>query len=418
MMKKELLFSSLKKFARAFLVMFLILACAVGGVALAGTPTDSYTTLLIHADGADATTLITDASSFHHAMTANGNAQVDTAQSKFGGGSMLFDGSGDYYSTPDSNDFEMSNGDFTLDLWAYPTSVSGNQGLLVKNYASGYSPFLIFRAATSYQFYAASADGSWDICSATSMGTATINTWSHLAVVRQGNTFTTYQDGVSQGSCTSSGTLANNTNDLAIGIQTSANGATSFTGNIDEVRVSKGIARWTANFTPPSSAYGGTDVTFTEATSVTGDFNVTSSISKGSGTFLIDHPLDPKNKLLYHSFVESPDVKNIYDGVAILDKRGEAKIVLPAYFMALNKDFRYLATPIGEPMPGLYLKKDVSRNRFMISGGTPGGKISWQVTGIRHDPYILANPIVPEVEKTDETIVKKGEYVFEGYGKK
>jgi hypothetical protein len=156
-------------------------------------------------------------------------------------------------------------------------------------------------------------------------------------------------------------------------------------------------------------------VTITSNVTVTGDYDTTGSLSKGSGSFLIDHPLDPENKLLYHSFVESPDVKNLYDGLATLDENGEARITLPSYFMALNEEFRYLATPIGEPMPGLFLSREVARNRFVISGGAPGGRVSWQITGIRHDPYIEANPIVVEVEKTDETVVKKGEYVWEGY---
>ena len=139
--------------------------------------------------------------------------------------------------------------------------------------------------------------------------------------------------------------------------------------------------------------------------------SVVGALAKGSGTFVIDHPLDPENKLLFHSFVESPDVKNIYDGVAELDSGGEATIELPWYFMELNEDYRYLATAIGEPMPNLYLKEGVKTNEFTIAGGVPGGRVSWQVTGVRHDPYILANPIIPEVEKSPNEIVNKGEYL-------
>ncbi len=167
------------------------------------------------------------------------------------------------------------------------------------------------------------------------------------------------------------------------------------------------------------SAYGVAEaLVLTKASSVVGGVSATGALSKGSGTFVIDHPLDPANKLLYHSFVESPDVKNIYDGIATLDSKGEAVIELPDYFDALNKDFRYLATPIGRPMPELHLKREVSTGflglgaaRFALAGGVPGAKVSWQITGIRHDPYIEANPIVPEVEKTDATLVKKGEYL-------
>ena len=156
----------------------------------------------------------------------------------------------------------------------------------------------------------------------------------------------------------------------------------------------------------------------TTGTRVLGDASVAGALSKGAGSFVIDHPLDPKNKLLYHSFVESPDVKNIYDGIALLDKNGYVAIELPDYFLALNKDFRYLATGV-DSMPNLHLEEGVHRKFrvggpvFEIAGGTPGGKISWQVTGIRKDPLIMAHPIITEVEKGPDERVDKGECIFE-----
>lgn len=157
----------------------------------------------------------------------------------------------------------------------------------------------------------------------------------------------------------------------------------------------------------------------TESSSFAQNLIVDGTVSKGSGSFVIDHPLDPKNKLLYHSFVESPDVKNIYDGIATLDKNGEATIELPVYFLALNKDFRYLGTPIGQPMPNLFVKQEVrkrffglfGRPVFKISGGAPNGRVSWQVTGIRQDPLITLRPIRVEVEKGPDQLVGKGEYL-------
>ena len=83
-------------------------------------------------------------------------------------------------------------------------------------------------------------------------------------------------------------------------------------------------------------------------------------LSKPGGPFKIDHPLDPANKYLYHSFVESPDMKNIYDGVVALDEKGEAEIELPDWFGALNKDFRYQLTAIGAPGPNLYIAEEIS----------------------------------------------------------
>jgi hypothetical protein len=154
---------------------------------------------------------------------------------------------------------------------------------------------------------------------------------------------------------------------------------------------------------------------FTSDTAALDDFDVAGAVSKSSGTFVIDHPLDPANLLLFHSFVESPEVKNLYDGTTLLDGGGEASVRLPAYFEALNKDFRYQLKPIDKPMPNLYVKEEVKNNRFVIGGGVPGGWVSWQVSGVRHDPYILANPIIPEVEKGPEQLAEKGEYLFDGY---
>ncbi len=83
-------------------------------------------------------------------------------------------------------------------------------------------------------------------------------------------------------------------------------------------------------------------------------------LQKPGGQFKIDHPLDPANKYLSHSFVESPDMKNIYDGVVVLDNKGEAEIELPDWFGALNKDFCYQLTAIGAPGPNLYIAKEIS----------------------------------------------------------
>jgi hypothetical protein len=144
-----------------------------------------------------------------------------------------------------------------------------------------------------------------------------------------------------------------------------------------------------------------------------GSLAITGALSKGSGTFEIDYPLDPKNKLLFHSFVESPEAKNMYNGIATLDQSGEATIVLPAYWDALNGEPRYQFFPLSEAMPNLYIKTEEHDNQFTIAGGKPGGTISWQITGVRHDPYIVANPIIVEVPKGPNQIVNKGECLFE-----
>ncbi len=95
-------------------------------------------------------------------------------------------------------------------------------------------------------------------------------------------------------------------------------------------------------------------------------------------------------KYLYPSFVESPDMKDIYDGVVVLDSRGEAVVKLPEWFEALNTDFRYQLTPIGAPGPYLHIAAKVANSLFKIAGGTGGMEVSWQVTGIRQDAYANA----------------------------
>lgn len=153
-------------------------------------------------------------------------------------------------------------------------------------------------------------------------------------------------------------------------------------------------------------------VTFSGNVKFTGNLTITGALSKGSGTFEIDDPIDPANKILFHSFVESPDAKNIYNGTATLDKKGEAVIALPAYFDALNTDVHYQFFALDQAMPNLYISQEEHDNQFAISGGVPGGKVSWQVTGVRHDPYILKHPIIPEVEKGPGKPVDKGQCLY------
>lgn len=138
-----------------------------------------------------------------------------------------------------------------------------------------------------------------------------------------------------------------------------------------------------------------------------GEVAVIGHLSKSSGGFLIDHPLDPANKHLSHSFVESPDMKNIYDGVVVLDANGEGIVELPAWFEHLNTDFRYQLTCIGGYAP-VYIAQEVQGNRFKIAGGTPNIRVSWQVTGIRQDAWANAHRIQVEEEKS---LVERGNYL-------
>jgi len=146
-----------------------------------------------------------------------------------------------------------------------------------------------------------------------------------------------------------------------------------------------------------------------------GRVHVQGTIStSGVKPFKIDHPLDPENRYLMHAAVESDEVLNTYSGNVVLDLRGEAVVGLPEWFETLNTDFRYSLTAVGTPGPGLYVAEEVTGNHFRIAGGTPGGKVSWQITARRNDPGMQLRPFHTEVEKTGE---ERGTYLDpEAYG--
>lgn len=148
-----------------------------------------------------------------------------------------------------------------------------------------------------------------------------------------------------------------------------------------------------------------------------GDVNVSGNLSKAGGTFKIDHPQDPENKYLIHSFVESPDMMNVYNGNCVTDIYGNATIALPTYFESENKEFKYQLTVIDNSADFIFAKvtQEVSNNSFQIRTSKPNIKVSWQVTGVRQDPWANAHRVVPELEKSSKD---KGYYIHpELYGK-
>lgn len=140
---------------------------------------------------------------------------------------------------------------------------------------------------------------------------------------------------------------------------------------------------------------------------ITGDLNVSGSIAKAAGTFKIDHPVDPKNKYLVHSFMESPDMMNYYSGNITTNANGYATVELPQYFEAANKDYRYQLTTIGSFARAI-VKEEIDNNRFVIQTEEPNVKVSWQVTAIRNDAYAQKNRIQPVINKTES---EKGKYL-------
>jgi Concanavalin A-like lectin/glucanases superfamily len=219
---------------------------------------DSFTKILLHGDGADASTTFTDSNvgGSAHTWTAAGNAQIDTAQSKFGGASMLFDGTGDWITTPDHADFALGSGDWTIDGFF---NVAGGAGTFRWLCGQGDGTINANRGVMIF------LNGSNNITGAVHIGgvenginstTAFTTTgWHHVALVRTGNTLKLFIDGVQEGGNTTiSGSINHPATVFGVGVEGSVAGS-SWNGWIDEFRLSVGVARWTQNFTPPSVAF-------------------------------------------------------------------------------------------------------------------------------------------------------------------
>jgi hypothetical protein len=138
-----------------------------------------------------------------------------------------------------------------------------------------------------------------------------------------------------------------------------------------------------------------------------GDLFSTGQLTKASGTFKIDHPMDPANKYLIHSFVENPDMMNVYNGNIATDANGDAIVQLPSYFEVENINFKYQLTVIGQFARAIVLE-ELSNNQFIIKTDKLNVKVSWKLTGVRNDKYAQEHRIAPEVEKCEN---EKGKYL-------
>lgn len=212
---------------------------------------DSYSKVLLHMNGSDGSTTFTDESG--KTWTRSGNAQIDTAQYKFGGASGLFDGSGDYVSTPDHADFAFGNGNFTIDFWFKQSAVVSQYKMLVGQWGG---------TQHSWQCMVWNSDRlNFSVYTTTQKTVGGVyvrdTNWHHYAAVRYGAIVSLYLDGASIGTPLDIGTesLKDSTNNVIIGRNPDAT-TWDWNGWIDEVRISKGIARWTGNFTPPNVEYG------------------------------------------------------------------------------------------------------------------------------------------------------------------
>ena len=219
---------------------------------------DSYNKLLLHCDGAAGSTTFTDSSDSGHTVTANGSFELTTTDNewKFGGAGATADGtSGTWLSVPDSTDWAFGSGNFTLDMWIYPKTT--NQILMGVREAAFSWELLYYNNAIN--FWTDAAQNDWPLgtggVASNSIGDIT-NQWTHVAFVRNGNDWIFFINGVESGTGDGGNySIRDVASTLSIGAR---NNGTYYqwNGYMDEIRISKGIARWTSNFTPPTNEYG------------------------------------------------------------------------------------------------------------------------------------------------------------------
>ncbi|MFC1625951.1 glycosyltransferase [Patescibacteria group bacterium] len=221
---------------------------------------DGYNKVLLHMNGTDASTTFTD--ELGKTWTAANNAQIDTAQSKFGGASGLFDGYNDYITTPHHADFDLGSGDFTIDCWVRFNALPAN-GVLqfitshyyINPYINGWY-FAVRNTSGTYYLAFYGYNTSSIVIAQIRAISLSANTWTHLAVVRSGSSWYLVKDGTQLGTTgTDADAPGNISRVAAVGISAYDLGTGDFNGWIDELRIGKGIARWTANFTPETVEY-------------------------------------------------------------------------------------------------------------------------------------------------------------------
>ena len=234
-----------------FLVSTSVLA---GGV-------DEYTVLMLHANGTDAATSFLDSSESSHTVAANGNAQIDVDQSKFGGASGFFDGAGDYLRVPDSSGFDFGSGDFTIDFWIMWNGTFSDTTVLEKWELGGQYSWILNLTTTTMNFIYSTTGAN--LFAKSVSWSPNINTWYHIAIVRSGGSLYFFANGEEQGSTQdiTGVVLFDSSAPLDVGgfIRTSEE-KFFLNGWLDEIRISKGVARWTSNFTPPIEEYSGEPV--------------------------------------------------------------------------------------------------------------------------------------------------------------
>ncbi|WP_081667957.1 LamG domain-containing protein [Metapseudomonas resinovorans] len=218
-------------------------------------PSFASVVLLAHMDGSNGSTTFLDSSTTVKTITTNGNAQLSTTDQKFGTACGLFDGTGDYLTVADHADLDFGSGDFTIEGFvrrqATPSVVYGI--FTKRDSTANFAPFNLEMKSTGGLAAQVSTTGSSWVTIDSTVGLS-LNAYHHLALVRDGTTLRLFIDGIADGTATVSGALMTNTAPLNIGAASSS-AEYGWNGRLDEVRITKGVARYTANFTPPTAAF-------------------------------------------------------------------------------------------------------------------------------------------------------------------
>jgi len=216
-------------------------------------PDFANVSLLLHMDGANGSTTFLDSSVPAKTVTAFGNAQISTTDPRFGTGCGLFDGSSDRISVPHSADFDFGSGDLTIEFYIRPAVIGGDRNIIGKRVGTNFGPFsVVITPAGKVNARFSSNGTTWgiDIVGATTLSTTS---YQHVAVTRSCTSFRLFVDGILDGSATMSGALVASTE--AVWIGDNSLGTAGLNGRLDELRITKGVARYTAGFTPPTAPF-------------------------------------------------------------------------------------------------------------------------------------------------------------------
>ncbi|MBO2008112.1 hypothetical protein [Hymenobacter negativus] len=390
-------------------------ASAAGGYGVSGVATDSYGVTGTSSSGVGTYGISTSNSGVQGYSTSSYGVQGTTAAGASNGagvfGSSTNGGVGVLGTTTTSSAVRgVASGSSG---WGINGSASGNSGRALNGFASGTADGLVVQVSGTGRAGYFSQSNSASTGNAVEIITSGTNSAKAGLYIIHPNASSlgsnSYNRGLVVVDAGGNSILTANSDELTLAQQGSTPGVTlsPFGGafyNLGNTASTPLVVSATAG----SANNGAFSVSVMQgkAANFLGNVQVQGTLAKSGGSFKIDHPLDPENQYLYHSFVESPDMMNVYNGNITLNAQGEATVQLPDWFEALNRDFRYQLTPIGAAFTP-YVLAEVAGNRFRIAG-QPGGKVSWQVTGIRHDKWADENRI-PVVEPKEPE--NRGKYL-------